>query len=189
MTTDANGPMFWCYRSTFPRFIAARRSAAGLSLRRAADALSISHTHLGGLEHSHLKPPGIRIAPSVDLLRRMADLYKVPEATMLHEAGYRFEDPDGWTPPWSPAETNLRALLQSAELGLQRAECDALMDKIPSALHGMILEFLSNVDDNARAGGPSPAEILGRVQTVGLIYEPPYQKIIGPPLERLPGRA
>ncbi len=68
--------------ATFPAFLRGAREAAGLSIRQTAAAIGISAAWL-----SRLETGGSARQPSIDRLRRMAELYNVELHGMIGEAG------------------------------------------------------------------------------------------------------
>jgi transcriptional regulator with XRE-family HTH domain len=75
--------------ATFPAFLRGAREAAGLSIRQTAAAIGISAAWL-----SRLETGGSARQPSMDRLRRMAELYNVELHVMMGEAGVVHVRPD-----------------------------------------------------------------------------------------------
>lgn len=149
--------ILWGACPQFGAYLAHHRERANLSLRKAADVLNVSHTHLAQFEQYQIKS-----APSLDFLARIAELYGLKEYDVLHEAGYRFEAPiDVLESIYRRAERDFRAIMLCDEYRVKDASED-LLDLFPPAVRSYLAEFAEQVDANARRGGPTPGEILAR---------------------------
>lgn len=149
--------ILWGASPEFGEYLARHREQANLSLRRAADALNVSHTHLAQLEQYQIKSP-----PSMDFLARIARLYGLKEYDVLHEAGYRFEATEEVLESmYRQEERNFRSLLLCEEYRGQD-DTEDLLDLFPPAVRAHLAEFAERVDANARRGGPTPGEIVAR---------------------------
>lgn len=81
-------PMRWVGDDGFGAYLKELRERAGWTTRQAAPKFDISQAYLSKMENAVRKRP-----PSLEWLKRVAEVYGCDLREVLHEAGFRFDVP------------------------------------------------------------------------------------------------
>lgn len=84
----ARVPAFWDEGSDFSGYLRMLRGDRGWTTRRVAEKLNVSQAYVSKIENIERKRP-----PNMDLVRKIADIYGIDLADVMHAAGYRFDVP------------------------------------------------------------------------------------------------
>jgi len=145
----------WLAAPSFGGFLRAKREELNLSLRRAGEQVGISHTYLAQIEQgngdSHL---------SMDLYKRLAEVYSLDDREVLHMAGCRYAVIEDIAERLRDLEYDRFARLMLDPLFAPANFTEERLKLFPEAVRKYILELVQSVDHNAREGGPEVQAVM-----------------------------
>ncbi len=135
--------ILWGQQPGFGPYLRRAREEKGLSLRKAARGLGVSHTYLLKLEAGERAG-----SPDREFIDKVAALYECNWGDVMHEAGYRIDLPDDMDPGRRLNEAFARMVLDPRvqPLGLSTSDLDLLAPKV-KAKWIAFARMLAEMDD------------------------------------------
>lgn len=155
--------VIWGETPGFGPYLRKLRNERGLSLRKAAKEIGLSHAQLARIETN-----GTVRAPRIEFLETVARFYGRDTREVMHEAGIRYRVPEALQA--DKAESEFRVLMTGV-LRPRGVEASALAHY--ARLHKeQIIELALNVEAFVKSGG-SVADLLGRRSDSDSPEDPP----------------